>query len=63
MRNPIVLFLAACICGVAWVTLTFIADLHTGWTHVPLVLAVALVVVGIVEADARRDAGGRSNTP
>ena len=57
MRNPGLLLLGAAVSLAAWIQLTFRMDLQSGWTHIPLVIAVALVVIAIVAADARKDSG------
>lgn len=54
MRHPFLLFGLAVACIAAWIVLTFALDLRSGWTHVPLVGGVLLVVGGIVAADERR---------
>lgn len=57
MRNPRLLFFGAVVSLAAWIQLTFRMDLQSGWTHVLLVIAVALIVMAIVAADARKDSG------
>ncbi|MCH7874769.1 MAG: hypothetical protein IH965_05670 [Gemmatimonadetes bacterium] len=54
MRNPVLVLLAAAGSLVLWVVLTFLMDLRSGWTHLPLAVAVVLIVIGIVESDERR---------
>ncbi len=54
MRHPLVLFGTAAASVAVWIVLTFVMDLRSGWTHVPFVAAVLLVVGGIVSADERR---------
>lgn len=54
MRNPILVLLAAGASLVLWVVLTFLMDLRSGWTHLPLAVGVMLTVIGIVESDERR---------
>ena len=54
MRNPILVLLAAGASLVLWVVLTFLMDLRSGWTHVPLAVGVMLIVIGIMESDERR---------
>ena len=54
MRNPVLILLAAAGSLVLWVVLTFLMDLRSGWTHLPLAVSVLLIVIGIVESDERR---------
>ncbi len=55
MRNPVLVLLAAAAGSlVLWVILTFLMDLRSGWTHLPLAVGVLLIVIGIVESDERR---------
>ncbi len=54
MRNPVLVLLAAAGCLGLWVVLTFLMDLRSGWTHLPLAVGVLLIVIGIVERDERR---------
>lgn len=54
MRNPVLVLVAAAGSLVLWVVLTFLMDLRSGWTHLPLAVGVVLIVIGIVESDERR---------
>ncbi len=54
MRNPVLVLLAAAGSLVLWVVLTFLMDLRSGWTHLPLAVGVRLIVVGLEERDERR---------
>ena len=54
MRTSSWLWLAVAACLALWIVLTFVMDLRTGWTHLPLVAAVLLGVRAIVAGDAER---------
>ena len=54
MHNPVLVLLAAAGSLVLWIVLTFLMDLRSGWTHLPLAVGVVLIVIGIVESDERR---------
>ena len=49
-------FLLGLICLVLWLVLAFGLAIPAGWVHVPLAAAAVLIAVGIVKADAARDA-------
>jgi hypothetical protein len=40
--------IAAILCFLIWIVLTFVLALPTGWVHIPLMLAVVLTVRAIV---------------
>ncbi len=41
--------LGAVVLLIFWIVLTFVMAIPSGWVHVPLVVAVLLVVKGIVD--------------
>ncbi len=46
-------FLLALVALVLWVVLAFALAIPSGWVHLPLALGVALIAVGIVEANGK----------
>lgn len=54
MRPSRLLTLVALVCLVLWIVLAFVRPIPSGWVHVPLVVAVLLIVRAIVAADTER---------
>ena len=42
-------YVAALVSAVVWIYLAFVAQIPSGWVHVPLVASVLLITWGIVE--------------
>ena len=54
MRHPLVRSIIAATALALWIVLTFVLDLRSGWTHLPLVAGVLFTVGTIVAVDETR---------